>query len=62
LTVIATAVAAIGIDLGDKDARYACLKEEGKFTEEGTVAMTPAGLLEHLHKGSSNRFSGRSKR
>ncbi|MCX6123304.1 MAG: hypothetical protein NTV34_00920 [Proteobacteria bacterium] len=36
MTDTITTLTAIGIDLGDKDAHYACLNEEGKFTEEGT--------------------------
>ena len=48
MTDATTTLAAIGIDLGDKDARYACLNQGGTFTEEGTVAMTPAGLRKHF--------------
>jgi transposase len=39
-----TTITAIGIDLGDTDAHYAFLNQEGKLVEEGRVAMTPAGL------------------
>jgi transposase len=41
---VITAIAAIGIDLGDTDAFYAILNGEGKLMEEGRVAMTPAGI------------------
>jgi len=57
MTDIITTLAAIGIDLGDKDARYACLNEEGTFTEEGTVAMTPAGLRKHFAKIPRTRIA-----
>ncbi len=52
-----TTLAAIGIDVGDKDARYACLNEEGKFTEEGTVAITPSGLRKHFAKLPRTRIA-----
>lgn len=48
MTDTITTLAAIGIDLGDKDAHYACLNQEGKVTEEGTVAMTPVGFRKHF--------------
>jgi transposase len=57
MTDTITTLAAIGIDLGDKDAHYACLNEEGKFTEEGTVAMTPAGLRKHFAKLPRTRIA-----
>jgi hypothetical protein len=57
LTDTVTTLAATGIDLGDKDAHYACLNEEGKFTEEGTVAMTPAGLRKHFAKLPRTRIA-----
>jgi hypothetical protein len=57
LTDVITTLAAIGIDLGDKDARYASLNEEGKFTEEGTVAMTPEGLRKHFAKLPRTRIA-----
>ena len=57
MTDIITNLAATGIDLGDKDARYACLNEEGKFTEEGTVAITPAGLRKHFAKIPRTRIA-----
>jgi transposase len=41
---IITSPSAIGIDLGDTDAHYAFLNEEGKLMEEGRFAMTSAGL------------------
>jgi len=47
----------IGIDLGDKHACYACLNEEGKFIEEGTLAMTPAGLRKHFAKIPQSRIA-----
>ena len=57
MTDIITTLAAIGIDLGDKDACYACLNEEGKFTEEGTVTMTAAGIRKHFAKIPRTRFA-----
>jgi len=56
-TDITTTLAVIGIDLGDKDACYACLNEEGKFTEEGTFAMTPAGLRKHFAEIPRSRIA-----
>ena len=50
MTDTITTLAATRIDLGGKDAHYACLNEEGKFSEEDTVAMTPAGLRKHFAK------------
>ena len=57
MTDITTTLAVIGIDLGDKDAHYACLNEEGKFTEEGTFAMTPAGVRKHFAKIPRSRIA-----
>lgn len=57
MTDVITTLAAIGIDLGDKDAHYACVNEEGKFTEEGTFAMTPAGVRKHFAKIPRSRIA-----
>jgi transposase len=37
---IMTQVAAIGIDLGDRESHYACVQQEGHLLEEGRVAMS----------------------
>ena len=57
MTDITTTLAAIGIDPGHKDTWYADLNEIGKFTEEGTGAMTPAGLRKHLAKLTRSRIA-----
>jgi transposase len=41
---VITAVSAVGIDLGDKDAHYACLNAEGEVFEEGQIQLTAASL------------------
>lgn len=38
---VITDAVAIGIDLGDQSARYACVDNLGTVTEEGSVKMTP---------------------
>jgi transposase len=41
MTNISEVVVSIGIDLGDRTAAYACLDDEGRFVEEGSVEMDP---------------------
>jgi hypothetical protein len=68
-----TTITAIGIDLGDTDdwryrrlaiqtigdtdAHYAFLNQEGKLVEEGRVAMTPAGLRKAFFGNPNTRIA-----
>ncbi len=57
MTGTITTLAATRIDLGNKAAHYAYLNEEGKLTEEATVAITPAGLRKHFAKIPRTRIA-----
>jgi len=62
MTGTITTLAATRIDLGNKAAHYAYLNEEGKFTEEATVAITPAGLRKHFAKIPRTRIATEARR